>query len=556
MSISLRFLLAAALLMPLPARARQSPEPPSELRGVTVGSIRVERLNVFDPRVLGEDWWPFRVANKLHYSTREHVIRREFLFAPGQAWDELKVLESERNLRANGSFRRVEIIPFKHPDGRVDALVQTQDSWTTNPRFSAGTEGGESFFGAGIEEGNILGYGKSATFDYERVGSKISQAYSYGDPRFLGTRLALGGRYSRGTIGDAARAALTRPFYALDSANAFSLSWDRNLTEVPLYRNAAEFSKFVERRRKAETSLGCRLNDDRLFVQRVEAGWFTDRAQFTPTVDTVAGSLPIDRELSGPTLGYSWVQARYIKEDFIDRMERVEDFNLGNEFSIRGGWMGEALNSDRDRTILNASNQQGLRIAPGRFAIARVGLTGRTAGGKVENGLLTANLNVFWKTNWRGDHTLVGHLEGDFGRSLDRESYIVLGGNTGLRGYKNNSFVGGKAVLLNFEDRFFFEGEWFHLARIGAAMFVDAGIVANETAALTLRNLKSDLGVGLRVASTRSRSGRVGRVDLAYALNGGPGGPRWVLTIRGGQAFSLFNSASTRVDSSPASRLN
>ena len=142
-------------------------------------------------------------------------------------------------------------------------------------------------------------------------------------------------------------------------------------------------------------------------------------------------------------------------------------------------------------------------------------------------------------------------------RYLDRDNAIALGGSSGLRGYKNNSFVGGKAILLNFEDRFFFEREWFHLVRLGAVLFVDTGVLAQERANLALRNIKSDVGAGLRVASTRSRSGSVARIDLAYALNQGPGtGSRWVLSIRGGQAFSLFNSATRSVDPSPPSRLN
>lgn len=549
--------LLAALLLARTSQAYPAPEPPPEIMGEPIGEIRVERVNVFDPTVRGEDWWPFRVANRIHYPTRESVIRRELLFGPGEPWEPLKVIESERNLRANGSFRRVDIIPVKRADGRVDAVVQSQDSWTTNPRFSAGTEGGESFFGVGLEEGNILGYGKSVLFDYTRTGNKSATALGYGDPRFMGTRLALNGGYSRGTTGDSGSASLTSPFYALESSRASAVAWQRSITERSVYRDAVEHSRFQQRSLVAEASLGRRLEHDRLFVQRVEGGWYADRAQYTPLALTAPGSLPADREMSGPTIGYSWVQPDYIKETYIDRMERVEDFNLGNELSMRAGWMGTATGSDRDRVIFNVSNQQGVRFAPGRFAIGRVGLMGRTVAGRWENSLANADLNFFWKTNSRGDHTFVGHLEGGFGKFLDRDSAIALGGNTGLRGYKNNSFVGGQSVLVNFEDRFFFQGEWFHLMRLGAAVFVDSGIVGAEGSSMSLRSLKSDVGAGLRAASTRSRSGGVVRCDFAYALNRGPGGgSHWVVSIKGGQAFSLFNSAARGVVQSPSSRLN
>ena len=120
-------LAGAALLLAGAAGAREMMLTPSAPPGSKVGEILVERVNVFDPTVMGEDWWPFRLANRIHYPTRESVIRRELLFAPGEIWDPLKVIESERNLRANGSFRRVDIIPVERPDGRIDALVRSQE---------------------------------------------------------------------------------------------------------------------------------------------------------------------------------------------------------------------------------------------------------------------------------------------------------------------------------------------------------------------------------------------------------------------------------------------
>lgn len=236
----------------------QSPE----VVGAKIAAIRVERVNVFDPTVPGEDWWPFRIANKIHYPTRETVIRRELLFAPGAKWDPLKVIQSERNLRANGAFRSADIFQVKRPDGLVDAVVRSQDSWTTNPLFAVGTEGGESFFGAGVEEGNILGYGKSIAVNFNRTGNKTASALSYGDPRFLGTRLAFNSGYSHGTTGDTSHASLIRPFYSLDTYSASAVSWNRSVSELVIYRDAEELSKFRRHRQVAEASLGIRLKEE------------------------------------------------------------------------------------------------------------------------------------------------------------------------------------------------------------------------------------------------------------------------------------------------------
>jgi hypothetical protein len=551
----------AALLGAAPAEAAEVPIVSSTASAAAAGAriraVRFERVNVFDPRVRGEDNWLFRTANRIHIPTREALIRRELLFAPGDAWDPLTVLQSERNLRANGSFRWAEIAPERRPDGAVEAVVRTQDSWTTNPRIAFGTEGGEQFFGFGIEEGNLLGRGKSVLLDHSKKGPRRTNTAAYGDPRFFGSRLRLDGSYSLTDRGDSGAASLTRPFFALESDSAMSVSWRRTVGEGILFRDGEEHSKYDFRRRISEASIGARLGEERrTFVQRAELGWYSDLATFSSNTHTRPGLVPRDRELNGPTVGYSWVKADFVKETYLDRMERVEDFNLGNEFSVRAGWMPKATASDRDRAMFHGSIQQGLRLTPRRFLIARVGARGRTAGGVWENGLFTADLNGFWKTETEIPQTWVFHAEYTLGRYLDRENQVVLGGDTGLRGYKNNAFVGERAILLNLEDRAFLDREFFHLVRLGGAVFFDAGAVVPAGSDLSMRQVKFDLGFGLRAASTRSRSGAVGRIDLAYALNGGPGGSRWVLSVRAGQAFSLFNSAAQRVDAAPSSRLN
>jgi len=522
-----------------------------------IGEIRIiNRLNVFDPRIPGEDWWPFRVANKIHFTTRERIIRQELLLGPGDPYDQLKVWESERNLRAAGSFRHVEISRAPRPDGRMDLEVRAQDSWTTNPRFSVGTEGGDRFFSYGIDEGNLFGHNKALSFFHSQNGPKVRNDLRYTDPRLAGSRLRLSTLLANTSRGDSIGADLTRPFFALDTPFAYGVGWTRINDEDILYRDGEEWSKFQDYSRTAMLSAGARLLDSDSLTQRLEAGWIYQRSRFTPTSDTIAGTLPENREISGPTLGYSWTQPRYIKETYINGMERVEDYNLGNEFSFLGGYAGRHFSSDRDRVIFNVMDQQGLNLGYGRFALAQVGMAGRTAGGDWENALLFTNLDLFWKSETPLPNTWVAHLEGASVRRMDAENQVVLGGDTGLRGYKNNAFIGARAVLANVENRFFFPGEYFHLVRFGGAIFFDSGAVVPEGSGLSLARFKSDAGLGLRVSSTRSRSGGVLRIDLARALDRGPGPDRWVISIRAGQAFEIFNSATGRLRRPPTSRIN
>lgn len=529
---------------------------PDPYAGRPLEEVRVEPVNVFDPDVPGEDWWPFRAANRIHIKTREAVVRRELLTGPGGAWDPLRNIESERNLRSLGIFRHAFIRPVERPDGKLDLVVRTQDAWSTIVFFSAGTEGGDHFVSYGVTEKNLLGRGKAVSFSHSENGPKRRTEWFYDDPRVLGSRVRLTPFYARTNHGDSIGTTAVRPFFSLNTPYAAGASWERTVEESILYRDAEEFSKFIGRRRLVYGGYGVRLEPDRLFVQRVEAGWYSQRDNFYSNNDTQPGTLPLDRELSGPLITYGWIRPRYVKETYIDRMERVEDFNMGNELTASAGWMGRALGSDRDRPIFNVMDQQGLYIMPGRFALAQVGLTGRAANGKADNALLYTNLNVFWKTDLFFPQTWVAHLEANRGRALDGENQVILGGNNGLRGFKNNSFAGGKSVLLNLENRVFFPGEFLHLVRFGAAAFFDSGAVVRESEGISFRKFRSDVGVGLRIAATRSQTGGVARIDLAYSLNRGPGGySRFVVSVQGGQAFQIFNSSTKTVRQSPGAQL-
>lgn len=522
----------------------------------TIRSVSIDVIDVFDPDVPGEDWWPFRVANRIHIQTKDKIVKRELLLLEGDSWNKLKALESERNLRAYGSFRSVEISSSPRADGGADLLVRTQDSWTLNARLSVGTEGGDNFFIYGLEEGNLLGWGKQVGYFHSQIGPKIRNDLRYTDPRLFGSRFQLASLFATTSKGDSVGADVTRPFYSLSTPYAMGAGWTRIIDEDILYQGAEEYSKFLERSQTAQLAYGLKLEPDSFFIQRAEGGWFSSKHQFSQTEDTKTGTLPAYRELSGPTVGYSWVRPAYVEETYINAMERVEDFNMGNELRALAGFMSVKTGSDRDRWIFNVSNQDGVRLAPGRFILGQVGMTGRTAAGQWDNALLYANLNLFWRTDWPLLSTWVSHLEANKGRSLDGENQVILGGDNGLRGYRNNSFTGSQAVLWNVENRVFFPGEYFHLLRLGAAVFFDAGAVAPQGAGISFKRFKSDVGAGLRLASTRSRSGTVFRMDFAYALNDGPGSKRFVVAIRGGQAFELFTSSSRRLRTTPSSRLN
>ncbi|HKZ22113.1 MAG TPA: BamA/TamA family outer membrane protein, partial [candidate division Zixibacteria bacterium] len=109
---------------------------------------------------------------------------------------------------------------------------------------------------------------------------------------------------------------------------------------------------------------------------------------------------------------------------------------------------------------------------------------------------------------------------------------ITLGGDLGLRGYEINEFSGQKQILLNLEDRIFTPVKILTVA-LGAVVFFDAGYLWENESHINLKDLRTDVGVGLRLGFTKALAGRVARFDLAKALHE----DRYFISLGVGQVF-------------------
>jgi outer membrane translocation and assembly module TamA len=106
-----------------------------------------------------------------------------------------------------------------------------------------------------------------------------------------------------------------------------------------------------------------------------------------------------------------------------------------------------------------------------------------------------------------------------------------LGGENGLRGYSVRQFAGDNSLLVTLENRRAVLYDWLRLVSLGWAAFADAGTVWNRHTSLDTRDIRSDVGIGLRLAPTRSVDPGLLRIDVAYALNGNQQPSRFVLNI-------------------------
>jgi hemolysin activation/secretion protein len=98
---------------------------------------------------------------------------------------------------------------------------------------------------------------------------------------------------------------------------------------------------------------------------------------------------------------------------------------------------------------------------------------------------------------------------------------MLLGGDSGLRGYPLRYQAGTGRWLLTAEQRMFSNWFPFQLFNVGGAVFMDVGqVTGRDPLGSQPQGLLKDIGVGLRLGNSRSGLGSVLHVDFAFPLDG------------------------------------
>jgi len=489
--------------------------------GLVISSITIDSHNVFDTELPAENKLVYRAANQLHFTTREPAIRRELLFEAGDRYNAALAAETERNLRALPFVRRAEIEAVVNKGGGVDVTVHTYDSWTLELVVNYKRAGGATSMKAGLSEGNILGMGKSGSAVYSNDWGAASADLSYKDRQFF--------HYKRMQYTIAARAAsgsknlsmsLNRPFYASIARSAMGGSVSYGTVEVgPVSRQTIT----------AGVNYGLSMTPSTERTRRIKFGLTAHRAEST-------GPIPDrDRSLTFQ-IGAEWEDLDFLTARRIQKFTHDEDFNLGFGIFPSVGLAPaiRALGSEQTQILPAIAVRKGFTWGR-QLLLLNSGYSSSYANG--ENSNLMASFDAAYFRRGFRYQTLALHTSLALGWRLDPAAPLVLGEFNGLRGYGVGQFTGSRRFLLNLEDRVYVWDELFSLLDIGVVFFCDSGYVWPQSSPVKLSDLKNSVGVGLRVAPSRSAANSPVRIDLARALNGGTNRPRWSLSVLGGQAF-------------------
>ncbi|MGB6605688.1 MAG: POTRA domain-containing protein, partial [Steroidobacteraceae bacterium] len=501
-----------------------------------VGKIYIDNQNIFDLSDPKDNRPIFRLADRLHATTKPNTIRAQLLFKTGDRYNRRVLDETERILRNENYFYDAWIRTVAYHDGKVDIRVTTKDVWTLNPGFNYSRSGGTNTTGEQLEELNTFGTGTDLKLTHQSNIDRSETEFSVDNNHTLGTWTQVGLTYGDLSDGHMHDYLVNYPFYSLDSHWAGGSNGNDDLQTNSLYDRGNIIDQFSDQHDYVQVYGGWSPGLQSDWVQRWQTGvtYIADRFAPVPTWTGIT-TLPENREFVYPWIQYTLIQDDYLRLYNHDQILRTEDFYLGTTATVQVGYAPESFGSTRDALMFQSAWGKGFRNGDSTLLLSG-DFSGRLEGTQLDNGLadVYARYYVTQSKNWLFFSTLVGSKAW----RPDLDNQLLLGGDNGLRGYPLRFQDGTGRMLLSAEQRYFTDWYPFRLFRVGAAVFADVGRTWGEPelASPSLGLLK-DVGFGLRFGNARSGLGNVIHVDLAFPLNATTGIPKVQFVVQTEQSF-------------------
>lgn len=483
--------------------------------GKIIAAIRFLQVDVFDLNDPSENNRLYALVNKLHFNTRASTIAPQLLFVEGDTVNSAILAESERLLRAQHYLSNAQITVDDVCGEEVALLVKTRDIWTTELEVSLGHQGGETKHGFGVSEGNIFGTGNSIAIGYNKTLDRSSVSYGFHSPHLFNTRLTSDISFTETSDGQESHFVLINPFYSLQTPWAAGVA-SHDVVEKEIIRSRGEIIdeyRHGSERQELFTGFSLKANFD--YTHRLSLGVSQER--------NIYEELPLtDLALPGnENLVYPWLEYRFIENQFavyqnLNQMHLVEDLSMGADLQLRVGYAGAMYGNSNDawRYHLRYNDLLGVgehhlikySISADGYAYTDPEIKGRSLwGGNLGYYYLLGDKHrIFVYFDYRQGHNLLLHDE------------LNAGGEPGLRGYPLGYQRGDRRYLLTLEKRYITDWHIFNLFRLGAVTFVDFGRAWG--AGYENASHLSNVGVGLRVSSSKAKVGNIVHIDLAFPL--------------------------------------
>ena len=485
------------------------------------------------------------LINDLHWQTGSETIRRDLLFAVGDACDPRRLSETERLLRARPYIRSAMVVPVATGDGGVRILVLTRDELSLEVRLRL-RGGGVPVKRLVVTEDNVVGRGLHFQTFYNDFGRRPAYYVDALEHHLLGRRLEAEVMAGKSEAGPVAEETIRRAFESEFDRVAWRES--ARYRKEPFTLVSPSLGTVLEPQVAVGADAGAALRigvpGELRILGAVLSGErvFVEGAPLAPSPDldsaaaaALAGRFQERRRVRLHLLLGARKLAFHPRVG-LDAVHALEDVPEGAEAGLvlgRSLFGGAGLQHDWFAATEFAS---GTELGRRGLVFSRAKVEGRylTSAGQWDGVLANAQLLVY-EIGPRA--TSVLGLEAAGGWNTSTPFQLLLAGPSGLRGYGAQALPVGRRVTIHLEQRYFL-GQVFGAADVGAAAFAEAGRGwAGDAIFGQNTGLIATVGAGLRVALPRG-SRRTWRLDLAIPLSRGLS-PE--LRLGAGQQFGIFN---------------
>ena len=485
-----------------------------------VRSIVIKGEPVFDPsrETLGDQI--LNGMNRLHWQTRDSVIKQQLLFAMGTRVSPSVLAESARLLRSRPYLMEASIKVRNPCESEVDVEVTTRDAWSLTPRLALNRSGGNSKTGFGVREKNVLGLGIQVEFKTVKNLDRQGQQFELSTKHLFNTRVQSSVYFENNDDGDVRALAIGQPFYALDTRKSWGLEVSDISEKIGVYQ-FGERVRLTQRVRAAGSifygiSKGLKAGRS----HRVTFGLsYEDQEVLLASAKNLDVGEMQTRKLVAPFVQWSSVSDQFLNARNFDLIGFTEDIETGLVHNLRLAISPSALGGDQDR--LQASASVGMAVFASQKGLLRwdVSLSGirDLEANETQDIVFAAGIRGLFKPNvGAGYHA---SLYFDVARNVMTGQQLFLGGETGARGYIDRVQAGDRRLRLRLERRQYLDRNLFGLMNLGWLVFADVGRAwkPDDNAGRRGQSLM-DVGLGLRLAPTKAERGKMIHLDFAVPL--------------------------------------
>lgn len=459
-------------------------------------------------------------GNFFHIKTKSKTLINEAAFFIKKCdIDEQDLQELERHLRSKKYLKDARVTANEN-SAKIN--VETWDNWSLMPTVDFGRKGGKNKYAIGIKDRNFLGLGIDAEIESftndQRSGYKFSSHF----PLFLNNNINASIRFTSNDDGTSEAISIDKNFVSFDTNNAFNIGFN-NFNQIDTqYKNGQEFNRYNHKGKLSTTSWQWLHKDTATNTLRFGIGYTSEEHQFSNHDITNLNApvyLPENREFNYPSLNVEFLQKDYRKLTNVNLINHIEDFNLG--WHITGHVGTDISGSDMSPLLIwQSSASKGIDVFENAFWFFTASFEGEAynSSDKESRTLLNISNEYFHKfnNNWGGYFKNLSQTS----QNQFKDSPIVLGGETGLRGYPLQYQHGDHSTLFSIEARYYPHINIYKLVEVAGAAFIDVGKVFNQNEATSENNswMKS-IGLGARFYSTQTSEARVIHVDIIKPIS-------------------------------------